>query len=500
MSLQGIPEDELPQVNPLDAAARPAPDKSRLVRISSINYGLTFLIDFAVTTTTARWLTPGEIGIFSVAMASIVLTQILRTAGVNIYILQARELNARQIASALGLTFFVSILLGLGVAATSGPIAAFYREPGMRPVLLVSALGFLFVPLQSIASGILMRDLRMSNVAVAALTGTACGGLTTVLLAYFGFGAMSMAVGALVNVVLSAALSVWYAREKVLVRPRLGGWLTVWSVSGWAVGGSAINQLGVRLNELAVGRTLGLASAAMLDRAEMVPRMVWSYIAPALLGILGPLIASEIRSGADVRELLVERMRYFSIIFVPVMAGMSTQGHTLILTLFGPQWVQAIPSVFWLCINGAVAGLAVVIGSTFSALGRTRQTFMMSALEQLARVAVLVILARTDIVTIARGMVFVGVTYFAAATFFAIRCGILQLGDLWQATRPALITSAGTYIVGQLWNIADDRWFQLPVPVALATAIGLLGVTWFAFLWSFEPKLVSFGLRVATGR
>ena len=115
------------------------------------------MVDFGVSIAVARLLTPQEVGTFSVAMAAIVLTQILRTAGVNVYIVQARTLGPPQVAAALGLAMLISASLGLVVALTSGAIADFYKSADMQAVLRIASLGFLLVPLQSVSTGLLMR-------------------------------------------------------------------------------------------------------------------------------------------------------------------------------------------------------------------------------------------------------------------------------------------------------------------------------------------------------
>lgn len=478
----------------------PLINKSRLVRISGINYGLAFLLDFGVTVLIARILTPAEIGTFSVAMASIVLIQIVRTAGVNQYLIQARELGRQQIAAALGLAVLVSLLLGIFVLAISGAVADFYNAPAMQDVLRISAVSFLFVPIQSVASGLLMRDLRVVTVAIANLSGSAVGGGVTLFLASRGYGPVSLACGALTNVIVAAAIGTWAVREVIFVRPSVRGWQGVLTISGWLVGASAVGQMGGRLNELVVGRSLGVEQAAMLDRAEMLPRMVWSYVAPALLAILTPLIASELRSGGDARVLLVERMRFFSLVFVPIMAGMATQGEALILTVFGSQWVDAIPSVFWLCINGALAGQTIVIASVLVAMGRTRAAFMLAVCEQGTRAAVLLALAATDITTIARGMVLVGIAYGCAAIATAIGVGVLQTRDLPRAVGPSVAVAAATWSVGTAWAAVDSRGFDLNPAGSLVIAIALLAGTWLLSAWIAEPRLVRFGVRVAFGK
>src|SRR5258706_9149173 len=139
----------------LDNAARlakhtPVSRVRRALLISfAQNYGV-LVLQFAASIFIARVLTPGEMGIFSVATVLVGIAHNFRDFGVANYVIQEKELTEDRIRSALGIAILVAWLLAAAMALLSGPMAEFYREPGVRSVMLVLALNFMLIPFGSV--------------------------------------------------------------------------------------------------------------------------------------------------------------------------------------------------------------------------------------------------------------------------------------------------------------------------------------------------------------
>ncbi len=185
----------------------------------------------------------------------------------------------------------------------------------------------------------------------------------------------------------------------------------------------------------------------------MLPRLVWNYIAPPVLHLLTPMMASDLRAGHDIRDLTNARLRLFACIFGPALVALATQSEPLLLTLYGPQWAQAVVPAMWLCLCAAVVGQFVVLNAALAAMGRTRDVFIITAIEQSARLLVLLLLAKTSIEAVAMGMLAVAGAYAAAAVWIARRAGVTTLGDLAHNLRPGLICSVAVFVAGEasLW-------------------------------------------------
>lgn len=462
-----------------------------MARIVGLQTVIQFAIDFTASLIVARLLSPHEIGAYSIALAAVVIAQTLRSAGVNMFLVAAPELDPARIRTALGLAMLASFVFGALIFAIAPLIADFYRAPVIADVLRIVCVTYLLAPYQVLGHGLLTRALRFKAILVATLAGSVAGAVTAVTLALHGWGSLSMAYAALVTGVVGLGVLIASRPPGFVLRPALGHWRTISAFTGWVLGGGLLSQFGPRLNELFVGRALGIAPAALLDRAEMLPRMLWNYVAPPVLSILSPLVAHELRSGFDAHGSLLLRMRLFGCIFSPILIGIATQAAPMLIGLYGWQWQASIAPAPWLCVAAAITGQFVVLNASLAGLGEARGLFLLGLAEQLARVIMLVLLSSTRIELVAMGTVGVALVYAAVAIGLGTRLKLFTLREMLASLLPALAICA---IVGGAGTAIDlARGGGIPAnPVrAVIEAAAILALVWIGAVFLFQRPVLN---------
>jgi O-antigen/teichoic acid export membrane protein len=467
-----------------------APSGTALARIVGIQTVIQFAVDFTASLIVARLLSPTQIGSFSIAMAAVVIAQTLRTAGVNMFLIATPDLDTQKVRSALGISMIASFGFAAVIWIAAPYIAAFYREAVVSDVLRLVSVGYLFAPYQVIAHGLLTRALRLVPLMVAIVAGVIAGGATSVSLAFMGWGSMSLAAGALMTAIVQLAVMIAVKPPQFVWRPSLIGGRSIWGFTGWVLGSAMLSQIGPRLNELFVGRALGIASAALLDRAEMLPRMVWSYAAPPVLNILSPLVAHEIRTGVDPRDFLLLRMRLFGCIFSPILVGMATQSGPILIGLYGWQWHASIAPAPWLCISAAMIGQFVVLNASLSGLGETRALFFLNLTEQAARFVMLCALSWTRIDLVAAGTIGVALVYAAAAARLGRRLGLFSIGNLIRSLVPTVTISGVIALGGIAINLARGPVASGHEVAAVLEAMVMLAILWVCAAFVFQREVI----------
>lgn len=462
-----------------------------MARIVGVQTVIQFAIDFTASLIVARLLSPHEIGAFSIALAAVVIAQTLRSAGVNMFLIAAPSLDEGRVRTALGLAMIASFAFATVIFLAAPFIADFYREPVITQVLRVICITYLLAPYQVLGHGLLTRALRLKTLMVATLAGAATGAITAVTLAVLGWGTMSMAYGSLVTAVVATAVIVASRPPQFLFRPAFHHWRSVSAFTGWVLGGTLLGQFGPRLNELFVGRAMGIAPAAFLDRAEMLPRMLWNYAAPPVLSILSPLVAHEQRSGVDARSSLLLRMRLFGCIFSPILIGIATQSAPILIGLYGWQWQASIAPAPWLCIAAAITGQFVVLNASLNGLGEARALFFLSLAEQTARVAMLLLLSWTSIEFVAAGTIAVALIYAVAAVRLGTRLRLFTLREVLASLAPAVAICAAVGAAGIAIDMHRGGGIPAePIP-AVFEAAAILAVVWIAAVFVFQRAVLA---------
>ncbi len=461
-----------------------------MARIVGLQTVAQFAIDFTASLIVARLLSPHELGAYSIALAAVVVAQTLRSAGVNMFLIAARELDEPMVRTALGLAMVASTSLAALIFLAAPFIAQFYREPVMAHVLRIVCISYLLAPYQVLAHGLLTRALRFKAVLVATLTASATGAVIAVVLALHGWGTLSMAYAALATGIVGLAIMVIARPPRFVIRPSLVHWRSISAFTGWVLGGTVLSQFGPRLNELFVGRSLGIAPAAFLDRAEMLPRMLWNYASPPVLAILGPLVAHELRSGIDARSTVLVRMRLFGCIFSPILIGIATQSAPILIGLYGWQWQASIAPAPWLCVAAAITGQFVVLNAALNGLGQARALFFLGMAEQAARVAMLIFLSGTHIVFVAMGTIGVALIYAAAAIRLGIRLKLFSMREMVASLIPALAICASVGVAGIGIDMMRGGGIPPhPIPAVLEAA-AMLALVWIVAVAIFQRAVI----------
>jgi len=461
-----------------------------MARIVGLQTVLQFAIDFTASLIVARLLSPHELGAFSIALAAVVIAQTLRSAGVNMFLIAAPQLDEAKVRTALGLAMIASFGLAVLIFAIAPAIAAFYREPVIATVLRIVCVSYLLAPYQVLAHGLLTRALRFKSLLVATLSSSAIGAGTAISLAFHGWGSLSMAWSSLVGGVTLLAVMIAARPPQFVFRPALVQWRSVSAFTGWVLGGTLLGQFGPRLNELFVGRALGIAPAAYLDRAEMLPRMLWNYAAPPVLSILSPLVAHELRQGIDAQGSLLLRMRLFGCIFSPILVGIATQSAPILIGLYGWQWQASIAPAPWLCIAAAITGQFVVLNASMNGLGQARALFFLGLVEQGARITMLVLLSWTQITWVAMGAVAVSLVYAAAAIRLGARLKLFTVREALASLAPAVAICTVVGAAGLLIDRMRGGGIPAhPIPAVLEAA-AVLAVVWIAAVALFQRPVI----------
>lgn len=467
-----------------------------MARIVGFQTVIQFLIDFSASLIVARLLSPHEIGAFSIALAAVVVAQTLRGAGINMFLIAAPELGEHRIRTALGMAMIASFGFAALIFSIAPLVADFYREPVITDVLRIVSITYLMAPFQVLAHGLLTRALRLRAIMVATIAGSAAGAVTAISLAQQGWGALSMAYATLVTGVVGLGVMLVNRPPGYVLRPSVRHWRSVSSFTGWVLGGTLLGQFGPRLNELFVGRALGIAPAAFLDRAEMLPRMLWNYAAPPVLSILSPLVAHELRSGVDAHTTLLLRMRLFGCIFSPILIGIATQSAPMLVGLYGWQWQASIAPAPWLCMAAAITGQFVVLNASLSGLGEARALFFLALCEQGARIVMLALLSWTDIVYVAMGAVGVSLAYAIAATRVGVRLRLFTVRELIASLLPSLAICATVGLAGLAIDIHRGPAIPAdPIPEVIEAA-AILAVVWILSVFLFQRSVVTALLKV----
>lgn len=323
----------------------------RAVLWASLGKMLGFITAFISSIIIARFfLGPADVGLFSMAFAATALIAVLQEFGLNRYIVGEAELDERKLRTA----FSVSILVAWGVALLiiilAWPVTWFYGDPRLLPLMLVIGASYLFVPFAIVPTAMLHRRMDFQSDFMIETSAAIANAATSLAFAAMGWGAMSLALGALAQQMARALVSQWRS-----------GWMFPWPFRFKGAGpllhfggGSTVllifDSVGARAPDLIVGGVLGSFGVGIYSRASGLAVQIIYLMTGAVNSVFYPALARLRDEGKPLGPAYIDLVRGYTGFVFPAMAGLAVSTYPLVLALYGERWIEVAPMLSLLAI------------------------------------------------------------------------------------------------------------------------------------------------------
>lgn len=327
-------------------------------------------INLAVFILLARLLDAHAFGIVAMASVFVVLSEFLVRESLSDWLIAAEDPGPQDFNAVFWMLVALGLALGAVLAVLGGPLAAFYGEPGVAPVLPALAVTVPLVAATAVPVAILRRAMRFRTLALRAVAGAVCGGAAGVWLALQGWGVWALVAHRVVTVLVNVALA-W---AQVGWRP---GIATTRGAARAALGfGGGI--LGLRAAELAIlqapvliiGAVLGPVAAGIYSVALRIVEMATLLIVTPLRMAAQSSLAEAGRAGTDMGALLVQIVALATAVAYPVYGGLALVAGPLVTAVFGAGWAPSAPVLVPLALGGLAVFVERVQQSVSLATGR----------------------------------------------------------------------------------------------------------------------------------
>jgi len=444
-------------------------------------------LNIASSMVLARLLTPTEVGVFSVVMVLLALVNTVRDLGAGQYLLQAKELTPAMVRSVWAVQLGLGSLLALLTLAGSQPVAAFYRDERIVPIMALLALNYLANPFGSITYAWLMREMRFATLAWARFASALAGALLSIGLAWKGFGPISLAWGSLATTVVNALVLSLARPANFPWLPGLQHFRDVLAFGSRLTGASVLNTLTAGAPEFLLARLQSLTAAGFYSRAGGLVAMFRSLVSDAVMAVALPLFAKAAREQRDVPAAFARVQAYMTAVGWSFGACTALLAYPAVRVLYGDQWDPAVPLVRWLALallfQVPVSTCQTALASTGGAPALLRASSWASALT----LSLTAFGAWQGMEVLAACMLPAALGSLGLWLWQVRRHLGLSLGLLARACAPslgvALCCAAGPGLVVLLWG-----WTPAPAPaLALGVPTAILG--FLAGCWLFKHPL-----------
>lgn len=330
------------------------------------------LLSIVASIAIARLLTPAEIGAFSVTMVLMSLAATFRDLGAGQYLVQEKDLTPERLRAVWTVLLGIGALLCLFTIGIAKPVAAFYADARIEFILYVLAANYLINPVAGITYAWMMREMRYDALALMRFSSALVGSVTSVYLAWLGWGPISLAWGALANTTAHALVG-WVLRPPGF--PWLPGLAEVRRVLGFGYRvtySSALDSLAAAMPELALGKLQSLTAVGLFSRANGLVQMFGRAVSDAVNSVALSMFAKSAREGRGIGDDFVRANAYMTAIAWSFGLFLALMAYPLVRTLYGAQWDDAVLPTRVLGIGLVLTAPGALCYQALLAIGRTQ--------------------------------------------------------------------------------------------------------------------------------
>jgi len=328
------------------------------------------LISWLGTIYVMRTLVPQDYGLAAICSSIIAIVMIVAEFGMGASVIQAKKLEDAQIRSIFGASLLFSFSCAAMLVLAAPLLTWFFRAPEAINLIRASALHLVLSPLSTIPEAILRRDLRFRGVSVIEFVTGISASLATVALAWYGAGVWSIVtgplVGALARVIMINLLAPQRLAPSLNLRPAAGMLDFGFKVAISRLASTVFGQSDV----LIAGRFLSKAALGEYSVGMTLAMLPVSKAMGILNQVTYPTIAKMHREGQSLQPVLLEGLRLFAYVLVPLLWGMAAVAPWLISSLIGPHWEQAVLPMQIVCLALPLRMISVLLSSVLQGMGQ----------------------------------------------------------------------------------------------------------------------------------
>ncbi|RJG27560.1 lipopolysaccharide biosynthesis protein [Massilia cavernae] len=439
----------------------------------------------------ARLLTPKQVGLFSVALAIISITQVIRDFGLVSFLIQKKDLTSEYIATAWGMAMILGLGLFLIIQGIAPLLGNFYGDQSLASISRIVALNFLILPFNSVCLALMRREMNFKAVMRINLAGAFLSTLATIAMAWVGAGAYALAWGSVLNNAIIAVGILLAGASARLLKPRLGKWREILAFGGPLTFANVITSITTDINDLAVGKIMSFDAVAIWSRAQGLMNLFHRDFMGAVRNVAYPAFSKAVRSHDAVEAKFVASVTNVTAIAWTFYGFAGIFPLEVLRLTFGPQWDLSAPLVPLFCVAGSAAAIISLAPTVMMAGGHPKLIATAELIMQPLKAAALclVVYLYRDLQLFALAYTLVAVISVPYWFGFKQRCMPTDFGALGRGLlRSAVVAGLSLAPSIGVTVLMRQPGMALPHPLffgcAAATCVG-----WVFFMWILRHPL-----------
>lgn len=391
----------------------------KAILVSLLGRYTAYIVQLALLMLYARWFTPDEFGILAAMQVFVVFFMMLGEVGLGPGLINLRQLSNEDRDGLFSITWIIGLVIAIVFYFVTFLLNDFYVRNDYHILGLPICLSVLFNAASTLPIAFLQRERRFISLAKADVFAELIALPVVWGFMKYGFTLHALAVRPLAVSIVRYIVN--YLSSKTTefgkasfgckfsaIKPLLG-------FSGYQFAFNFINYFSRNLDNILVGRILGMGPLGIYDKAYSLMKYPLMLLSFAVTPAIQPVLAQH----AHDLELMEKTHAGFvkKVSFLGVLAGlmMGASSNEIVYILLGPQWNAVGPVLQILSVTIPVQVILSTSGGFYQALNRTDLMFKCGVFSSI-----------TNVIAIIAGIYFGSLERLALCLFVSFHLNFIQ--------------------------------------------------------------------------
>jgi teichuronic acid exporter len=336
---------------------------------------LSQVLSWTATIVIARRLSAVDYGIAGTATVLVGFLTLVTEGGLGRSLVMRRERDDTVIRQAHAAAIVIGLCAALVMLLAALPLAAFYSEPRVAPVMATLSFALIFAGVNAVPLSVLQQRLEYRRLASVEFVKAIVQATTVLTCALLGLRYWSLAIGLIAGQAAAVVLAYRYVKLSPLrpTRAVLGPSL---DYARHLVVGSLAWYAYSNADFAVVGRVVGLSALGFYQFAWNVAQLPGEKLANVLQAVVGPFFGAIGDDKVALRHYFLVLSELLVSIMLPVLFGFALVTPIAVPLIFGAQWSASVDVMQILVLCAALNSVGLlsqhVLGATGQAVVATR--------------------------------------------------------------------------------------------------------------------------------
>lgn len=336
----------------------------------------TVIIGLFINAILSRILSPADYGIIAIVTVFTTFFNLLSTMGFGAGVIQQKNLTEDETDDIFSFTVWIAIFLGICFFICAEPVAVFYDDTRLIPVVRWLCISVVMNALNVIPSALMLKTEKFKTVAGRMIISSGISGGVAVIVAMAGGKYYALVIQNILLISIQLIWNIYSTKVHFKCLFHFSAIKMIGSYSLYQFGYSMMLYTSQNLDNMLIGKVMGNEQLAYYNKSYSVMRYPIDYIPHAITPVLHPILSKYQNDFDYIYKEYMKMIKAISLIGVLISLIFIWEASEIILILFGRQWSLAVPTLRIFAVGIWAQLVNAFSGAIYQSTNNTKNMFI----------------------------------------------------------------------------------------------------------------------------